>query len=196
VQTKNIEIIKRVSQIVADKIQSEDIKGACNFIPFILKYYLNRFHNIEIDVFHGLLEYNNKYAPHVWNEYNNKLIDITVHKQLIDEVNSNCIILDEIYIKNDAKIKYHKSTNLPERYIDNIKDLTLEISNLKSKINLNDEEKKYLNQLIPYLDSDTKMCRMDKRDINEIKKTKSYVKNHFKKKMNDYFKYIKVNLNK
>jgi hypothetical protein len=193
-QTANIEIIKKVSKIIADKIQNENIQGSCNFTPFILKYYLKRFHNIEIDIFQGLLEYNEKYAPHIWNEYNNKLIDISVHKQLIEEVNSNCIILDEIYIKNNALIKYHKSINLPKRYLDEIKDISYYVDKQNNKVNLSTAEQQELNHISKLLNSDTKMRRMDKMNINEIKITKSYIKNHFKKEMNDYFKYIKDNL--
>ena len=54
--TERIEVIKKVSKVIANKIQNEDIQGTCNFIPFILKYYLNKFHKIEIDIFHGLIE--------------------------------------------------------------------------------------------------------------------------------------------
>ena len=193
--TENKKIIKKVSQIIADKIENENIQGSCNFIPFILKYYLKRFHNIDIDIFHGLLEYNEKYAPHLWNEYNKQLIDITIHKQLIEEVNSDCIILDEIYIKNNAKIKYHKSTNLPSPYLDEIRAMSFHVNSLTNKFHLSVEEQQELNQVSNLLNSDTKMCRMDKMNINEIKITKSYLKNHFKKEMNDYFKYIKDNIN-
>lgn len=178
-QTKNINFIKQISKIIANKIENENIKGSCSFVPFILKYYLNRFYNIEIDIFIGLVEYNENYAFHIWNEYDNMLIDVTVHKQL--DVDFNCIILSEQYI-NNTNIKYHYSKNLPKKYLKYIEN----ISNNPYRS----------NNEIRYLDNDTRMCRIEKMNINDINITKSYLKNKFKKEMNDYFDYIKKEVNK
>lgn len=56
------EIIRIASSLLADKIEEDNIQGACNRIPFMLKYYLYRYYHIDINIHFGLIEYKGKYA--------------------------------------------------------------------------------------------------------------------------------------
>lgn len=183
-------IIKKISCLLANKIEEDNIKGACNRIPFILKYYLHRYHNIVIDIHFGLIEYEGKYAVHNWNSYEGKKIDITIHSQLINELNSDCLILDEIYIRKDNRIIYHDGYSLPKDYLDKIEQATYQEYRLKNIVNRSAQEEHDLQNWVEILDADSSIISLQKRQMNEIKNINTYLKNHYKDEWKDILKYL------
>jgi len=187
----SIDIVRSVSQLLADKVEQEDIKGACNRIPFILKYYLSRYHKIDIDIHYGMIEHNNMYAFHMWNSYEGKEIDVTVHNQLVERVNSNSIVLDEIYIQKDGEILYHLENELPQSYLDKITEAADEEQRVMHILSKSETEKQYLLELSELLNGDGVLIAMKRRGLTDVRKIKNYLKNNFKTDMNETFKYLK-----
>ncbi len=187
----NLETIKNVSRILANRIEKEDIKGACNRVPLILKYYLKKYYGIDINLNFGVIEFEERFSFHMWNSYDGKSIDVTVHNQLISEINSNCLILNKVYIKKNGIILYHSHDKLPQKYLDFIEEMTLNEYKLKALKTRTNEEEKYLSYIQDTLDYDTALIKMNKIDINNHIKTKNHLKAHYKKEMNDTFIYIK-----
>lgn len=185
------EIIKKISTLIANKIEEDNIKGACNRIPFILKYYLHRYYHIDIDIHFGLIEHNGKYALHQWNSYEGKKIDVTIHNQLIDEINSDCVILDEIYIAKDDNVIYHDYNNLPKDYLDKIEQATYHEYRLKNILNRTKEEECTLQGWLEILEADGSLIMLEKRKMTEVRSIKTYIKNHYKDDWNNILQYLK-----
>lgn len=185
------EIIKKISTLLADKIEQDNIKGACDRIPFILKYYLRRYHHLDIDIHFGLIEHNSQYARHNWNSYEGQKIDITIHNQLINEINSDCVILDEIHIAKGNNVIYHECDNLPKDYLDKIEQATYYEYYLKNIPNRTVEEEYALQGWLEILEADGSLIALQKRKMTEIKSIKAYIKNHYKNEWNDVLQYLK-----
>ncbi|MDD2829845.1 MAG: hypothetical protein PHW18_09760 [Sulfuricurvum sp.] len=186
------EIIKKISTLIADKIEEDNIKGACNRIPFILKYYLHRYYHIDIDIHFGLIEHNNIYAPHNWNSYEGQKIDITIHNQLIKDLNSDCVILNEIYIQKSGNVVYYSHDDLPKDYLDLIAQAIDEERWLKSISNRTVEDEHNLQKLTEMLDDDSRMIALEKRKMREIKSIKTFIKNYYKDDWNNILQYLKT----
>ncbi|MDD5160981.1 MAG: hypothetical protein PHI47_13085 [Sulfuricurvum sp.] len=186
------EIITKTSSLLADKIEEDNIKGACDRIPFILKYYLHRYYHIDIGLHFGLIEHNAKYALHQWNSYEGQKIDVTIHNQLINEINSDCLILDEIYIAKGNNVIYHDYNNLPKDYLDKIEQATYHEYLLKNIPNRTEEEENALQGWLEILEADGSLIMLEKRRMTEIKSIKTYIKNYYKDDWNNILQYLKT----
>lgn len=186
------EIITKTSSLLADKIEEDNIKGACDRIPLILKYYLHRYYHIDIDIHFGLIEHNGKYALHQWNSYEGKKIDVTIHNQLINEINSDCVILDEIYIAKGNNVIYHDYNNLPKDYLDNIEQATYHEYSLKNIQNRTEEEAYALQGWLEILEANSSLLTIEKQKMTEIENILTYINDHLEDEWNDIVKYLKV----
>jgi hypothetical protein len=185
------EIITKISSLLADKIEEDNIKGACNRIPFILKYYLHRYYHIDIDIHFGLIEHNAKYALHQWNSYEGQKIDVTIHNQLINEINSDCVILDEIHIAKGDNVIYHDCNNLPKDYLDKIEQATYHEYHLKNIPNRTEEEEYVLEGWLEILEANSSLLRVEKQKMTEIESIQTYINDHLKDEWNDVLQYLK-----
>lgn len=188
------ETIIKVSRLIADKVEVENIKGACDRMPHILKYYLNRYHKIDIDLHYGLVECGGMYGLHTWNSYQGKMIDITIHNQLLDETCSNCIILDEVHISKQGKIVYHLNGILPQDYLEKIKSAADDEKKLKSIPNRSIEQEQQRIMLAEILDTDATLVRAERTNMEDLSMVRGYLKNHYKKEMNEVFAHLKAGI--
>lgn len=176
-------LIKETAMKIADKVDSEEDKGQCTFIPYFLKYYLYRYHNIDIKIHHGLIEIDGKYSHHNWNTYEGKLIDISIHQQY-ESADSNCIILDDIYIDKGFSPKYHLEENLPSEYLNNIEKSI----HLEKDISVSVNERFMCSKV---LNADATMLKLVKIKLNDNKKNHNYLKNKHKEKFKAYLSFMK-----
>ncbi|MDD4884712.1 hypothetical protein [Sulfuricurvum sp.] len=185
------EIIKKISTLLADKIEQDNIKGACDRIPFILKYYLRRYHHLDIDIHFGLIEHNSQYARHNWNSYKGQKIDVTIHNQLINEINSDCVILDEIYIAKGDNVIYHDCNHLPTDYLDKIEQARYHEYHLKNIPNRTEEEEYALQGWLEILEVNSSLLRVEKQKMTEIESVQTYINDHLEDEWNDVLQYLK-----
>lgn len=174
-------IVKKVSEIIADRIENEKLEGKCNFYPFFLKYYLYRFHKINIDLNFGIIPNGDLFSMHNWNSFNGKIIDITIHHQL-ENAHFSSVILDEVYIdKGSKKEIYYNHNELPVIYLKRVQEASEE-SNRNNRSNPEIEKG---------LDADAFLLKFEKMNINDVNKTKNWLKNNYKKEMNEALQYMK-----
>ncbi len=168
------EIVKNVAEKIATYIEDNDIKGSCHFVSYFYKYYLLKYHNINIKIHSGIIvPSNDSFGFHSWNSFNGKLIDLTIHKQNI--VDYNCIILDNIFIDKGIMAVTYNHDQLPERYLNTCNIKAKEEYDLKNKTSLSAEEEKFLIILSDFLDMDARLNKFEKFNYSTIKELEEYL---------------------
>lgn len=123
-----------------------------------------------------MIEHEGRFAFHMWNSFEGKMIDITIHNQLVTEINTSCIVLEEVAIKKPGKITYHAHDKLPDHYINLVESMAHEENALRFKVNRSNEEEERLAYLTEYLDTDASLIKMNRIDINDPIKPKTISK--------------------